>query len=259
MFMQVGFAMVETGYARAKNAVHIMAMNMVIYPVGVLGFWLTGFGFMMGGVSGWPTLGGAAAAPARTRSALHDRRPPLRPLRRVALRAGQRRAGSQQPGDVPVRRGLHGHGGDHPDRRAGRALAVRGVPLLRAVHVDVPVSALRQLGLGRRLAVGAGAEGAPRAWSRRLRRLVGGAHDRRDRRGWRARSSLGPRAGKFRRDGTIVAMPGHNLPMSVLGRWCWPSAGSGSTPARRCRRPTRASPSSPSTPCSPRRPARCRR
>src|SRR5262249_20268540 len=29
--------------------------------------------------------------------------------------------------------------------------------------------------------------------------------------------ALGPRTGKFRRDGTIVAMPGHSLPFTVLG------------------------------------------
>ena len=38
MFMQAGFAMVETGFTRAKNAVNTMAMNFVIYPLGVLGF-----------------------------------------------------------------------------------------------------------------------------------------------------------------------------------------------------------------------------
>ena len=57
MFMQVGFAMVETGFTRAKNAVNTMAMNLVIYPIGVLGFWLVGYGLMMGGVAGWPSLG----------------------------------------------------------------------------------------------------------------------------------------------------------------------------------------------------------
>src|SRR5271154_1630147 len=62
MFMQVGFAMLETGYVRAKNAIHTMAMNLVIYPVGVLCFWLVGYGFMMGGVARVPTLGGAAVA-----------------------------------------------------------------------------------------------------------------------------------------------------------------------------------------------------
>src|SRR5450432_68630 len=60
MFMQVGFAMVETGFTRAKNAVNTMAMNMIVYPIGVLGFWLLGYGLMYGGVSGWPSLGGRA-------------------------------------------------------------------------------------------------------------------------------------------------------------------------------------------------------
>src|SRR5450432_2442970 len=65
MFMQVGFAMVETGFTRAKNAVNTMAMNLVVYPLGVLGFWLVGYGFMMGGVGQWPTLtGGGAPASA---------------------------------------------------------------------------------------------------------------------------------------------------------------------------------------------------
>jgi Amt family ammonium transporter len=57
MFMQVGFAMVETGFTRAKNAVHTMAMNFVIYPIGIVGFWLVGYGLSMGGVEGWRSLG----------------------------------------------------------------------------------------------------------------------------------------------------------------------------------------------------------
>jgi len=61
MFMQLGFAMVETGFTRTKNALHTMAMNLVIYPVGIIGFWLVGYGFAMGGVPGWPALGPAGA------------------------------------------------------------------------------------------------------------------------------------------------------------------------------------------------------
>jgi ammonium transporter, Amt family len=57
MFMQLGFAMVETGFTRSKNAVHTMAMNLVVYPVGVVGFWLLGYGLEMGGVEGWASLG----------------------------------------------------------------------------------------------------------------------------------------------------------------------------------------------------------
>src|SRR5579862_9395926 len=61
MFMQVGFAMVETGFTRAKNAVNTMAMNMVIYPIGVLGFWLLGYGVLAGGNPGPPSLGAPLA------------------------------------------------------------------------------------------------------------------------------------------------------------------------------------------------------
>src|SRR5262249_40238452 len=64
MFMQAGFAMVETRFTRAKNAVHPMGMNFVIYPLGVLGFWLCGYGLMSGGVRDWPTLGAGAGAVA---------------------------------------------------------------------------------------------------------------------------------------------------------------------------------------------------
>ena len=58
MFMQAGFAMVEAGLTRAKNAAHTMAMNFLVYPLGMLGFFLTGFAFMFGGVGSLGTLGG---------------------------------------------------------------------------------------------------------------------------------------------------------------------------------------------------------
>jgi Amt family ammonium transporter len=43
MFMQAGFALVETGLCRAKNAAHTMSMNFMIYPLGCLAFWAYGF------------------------------------------------------------------------------------------------------------------------------------------------------------------------------------------------------------------------
>src|SRR6266540_3742098 len=50
MFMQAGFALVETGLVRAKNVAHTMGMNFLVYSIGVLGFWAVGFGLQMGGV-----------------------------------------------------------------------------------------------------------------------------------------------------------------------------------------------------------------
>lgn len=64
MFMQAGFALVEAGLCRAKNAAHVMSMNFMIYGLGMLGFWICGFAIMFGGYwngpvcIGWqPTLG----------------------------------------------------------------------------------------------------------------------------------------------------------------------------------------------------------
>src|SRR6185436_3658139 len=58
MFMQAGFALAETGFTRAKNAAHTMAMNFMCYPLGMLGFWICGFALMMGGVGAVAALGG---------------------------------------------------------------------------------------------------------------------------------------------------------------------------------------------------------
>ncbi|MBT7710835.1 MAG: ammonium transporter [Deltaproteobacteria bacterium] len=47
-FMQAGFALVESGFTRAKNAVNIMMKNMIDLSVGVISFWLLGFAIMFG-------------------------------------------------------------------------------------------------------------------------------------------------------------------------------------------------------------------
>jgi Amt family ammonium transporter len=60
MFMQAGFAMVETGFTQAKNAGHTMAMNFMVYGLGMLGYWVCGFALQMGGVGGGPLSGGTA-------------------------------------------------------------------------------------------------------------------------------------------------------------------------------------------------------
>lgn len=60
MFMQAGFALVEAGLCRKKNAAHVMAMNFLVYTIGILGFWTVGFAFQMGGVGAMATFGGDA-------------------------------------------------------------------------------------------------------------------------------------------------------------------------------------------------------
>ena len=57
-FFQAGFAMVETGFTRAKNANHTMAMNLIVFLVGMIGFLAIGFAIMFGGVGNIAALGG---------------------------------------------------------------------------------------------------------------------------------------------------------------------------------------------------------
>ena len=83
MFMQAGFAMVETGFTQAKNAGHTMAMNFMVYGLGMLGYWICGFALQMGGVGAGP--------PQRRNRAPHQRihhqpfRKGLRSLRHVGI------------------------------------------------------------------------------------------------------------------------------------------------------------------------------
>src|SRR5258707_3214911 len=58
MFMQAGFAIVETGLSRAKNSNHTMMMNFMVYGVGMLAYWLIGFAIQEGGVGAVSNLGG---------------------------------------------------------------------------------------------------------------------------------------------------------------------------------------------------------
>jgi Amt family ammonium transporter len=60
MFMQAGFAMVESGLCRVKNANHTYMMNFVVYGCGLLAYWLIGFAIQMGGAAGNANLGGLA-------------------------------------------------------------------------------------------------------------------------------------------------------------------------------------------------------
>ena len=59
-FMQAGFAMVETGFTRAKNAANIIMKNLMDFVLGSLGFFLIGYSIMFGddiaGIIGTPAL-----------------------------------------------------------------------------------------------------------------------------------------------------------------------------------------------------------
>jgi len=68
-FMNTGFGCLEAGFCRSKNAVNILAKNFVVFGIASLGYWALGFGFMFGdgssliGTSGW-FLSGIDNSPA---------------------------------------------------------------------------------------------------------------------------------------------------------------------------------------------------
>ncbi len=69
-FMNLGFAMVESGLCRAKNTVNILAKNFIVFAIASASFWFIGWGLMFGngnpfvGLEGLFFAGGADNSPA---------------------------------------------------------------------------------------------------------------------------------------------------------------------------------------------------
>ena len=214
MFMQAGFALVETGFTRARNAANTMAMNLVIYPVGVLGFWLVGYGLMMGGVREWPTLGGTAPGAHELAFHVAGKAWGLLGAARFALvdLAGDP-AGlamflfavvfMDTAATIPT--------GAMAERWKFSAFLVYGLFMSAVLYPLYGnwvwgggwLSSLGvNLGLGHGHVDFAGSS---------VVHMTGGIA------ALAGARILGPRLGKYRVDGTIGLLPGHNLPMSVLG------------------------------------------
>ncbi len=60
LFMQAGFALLTTGLTRAKNAGHMMMINFAAFVVAFIAYYALGFAFNFGGVAPVANLGGAA-------------------------------------------------------------------------------------------------------------------------------------------------------------------------------------------------------
>ena len=214
MFMQVGFALLETGFTRAKNAVNTMAMNMMIYPIGLIGFWLTGYAFMMGGVRAWPSLG-ALAVPGRELAVTLGGRPyGLIGWSKFTLVSVAHDPASlamflfavvfmDTAATIPT--------GSMAERWKFSAFFVYGFFVSMVLY---PLYGnwvwgggwLSQLGVN----LGLGHGHVDFAGSSVVH-MTGGIM------GLAGAIVVGPRIGKFRRDGTIGLLPGHNLPMAVVG------------------------------------------
>jgi ammonium transporter, Amt family len=212
MFMQVGFAMLETGFSRSKNAVHTMAMNLLVYPVGVVGFWLTGFALMYGGVAGFPSLGPGLAVHHELTVGTHA-------LGLIGAAKFALVDVAQDPAHlamflfatlfmdtaatVPT--------GALAERWKLSAFMIYGLfmsMLLYPIYGNWVWGGgwLSQLGT----AFGLGHGHVDFAGSSVVH-MTGGVT------ALAGALVVGPRVGKFRRDGTISVIPGHNLPMAMIG------------------------------------------
>jgi Amt family ammonium transporter len=214
MFMQAGFAMLETGFTRARSAAHTMAMNFVIYPVGVLGFWLVGYGLMMGGVPEWATLGASAPGGHEVALTLGGKAWGLIGAARFALVTVANDPAHlamflftvvfmDTAATIPT--------GAMAERWKFSAFVAYGLfmsMLLYPLYGNWVWGGgwLAQLGLN----LGLGHGHVDFAGSSVVH-MTGGIT------GLAGAIVLGPRLGRFRADGTIGAMPGHNLPMAVVG------------------------------------------
>lgn len=216
MFMQVGFAMVETGFTRAKNAVNTMAMNMVIYPLGVLSFWALGFGLMLGGVPEWDALGPSLASGTAHEIGLHVGGHFFGLLggSKFALLTVARDPSNlamflyaavfmDTAATIPT--------GAMAERWKFAAFLCYGV-FIAAVTYPIYGNWVWGGGWLAGLGVNFGfGHGHVDFAGSSVVHMTGGVT------ALAGTIVLGPRLGKFRRDGTISAIPGHNLPMTVIG------------------------------------------
>lgn len=189
IFMQPGFAMVESGFNAAKNTVNILFKNVVDLCLGALLYYVIGYGLMygdsvVGGFLGWGGVGIGALEAAPAGGVLH---PQVDFLFQVAFAAT---AATIVSGSVA-------------GRMKFSAYLVYTVVLTGLIY---PISGFWQWGEGWLHQMGfhdfAGSL---------VVHAVGGFA------GLAGAIVIGPRLGRFGKDGTPKALPGHNLPLAALG------------------------------------------
>ena len=74
IFMNAGFAMVEAGMCRQKNAVNILAKNLFVFALAVTAYWFVGYSFMYGDsvIDGWLYFAGFFFDPTVTAETISD-------------------------------------------------------------------------------------------------------------------------------------------------------------------------------------------
>ncbi len=226
-FFQCGFAMVETGFTRGKNAAHTMTMNFMVFLVGAIGYFLVGFALQMGGSGGAAGLGMGGAA--------LDSMLKIPGLGGVMGYKGFMLNGTYDAGiyalfffqmvfmdttvTIPT--------GAMAERVKYSAVVITSFFISMVLY---PLFANWVWGggwlatLGANFGLGHGVvdfAGSGVVHSMGGMIALAGA------------IVIGPRIGKFKKDGTARAFPGHKIPMAIIGTiilfFCWFSFNAGST------------------------------
>jgi ammonium transporter, Amt family len=228
-FMQAGFALVETGFTRTKNVAHTMMMNMMVFCIGAVGYWLVGFAFQFGGVnaaySAVTGSGAISGAWAHSPTTLGD----WGSLLSSSLRIGQ---WGFLGGSGFMLMGVGGSTGvlayflfqmvfmdtaaTIPTGSMAERLKFSGFVLMGfwVSMVVYPVLGNWIWGggwlqnLGRIANLGNGAVDFAGSG---VVHMIGGSV------ALAGAIIIGPRIGKFNKDGSANALPGHNIPLGILG------------------------------------------
>jgi Amt family ammonium transporter len=214
MFMQAGFAMAETGFTRAKNAGHTMAMNFMVYALGMLGFWLCGFALQMGGAGPFATLGGGAAMNAEFTIKLFGKEFGLFGMKGFFLSGEAYDVAAfsmflfqmvfmDTTATIPT--------GSMAERWSFKSFMVYGILVGAIIY---PLYANWVWGGGWLAKLGSNfnlGHGHVDFAGSSVVHMTGGVL------AFMGAKMLGPRLGKFNKDGTPNAIPGHHIPMAVVG------------------------------------------
>lgn len=214
-FMQAGFMLVETGFCRSKNAAHVAMTNFVIFAVGALAYWFVGFGLQFGSVGAFFWAPGSEGI-----------------LNSNAIQvAGQAIAGTKGFLVGSLADGTYDPAvfafflfqlvfmdtaativtGAMAERWSFKAFMPFGVFMGALVY---PLYGMWVWGGGWLAQLGANyglGHGVVDFAGSSVVHAVGGFA------ALAGAIVLGPRIGKFKADGTPVAIPGHNIPMAILG------------------------------------------
>ncbi len=214
MFMQAGFAMVEAGFTRAKHVAHTMGMNFFIYVLGIVGFWICGFAIMFGGVGSIGALGGTPGLTHEFTMTLFGKSFGLFGGAGFFLNNNVYDVGifalflfqmvfMDTTATIPT--------GAMAERWKFKAFAVYGLFISMIVYPLYGnwiwgggwLSALgTNFGLGHGVVDFAGSS---------VVHMVGGVA------ALAGAMVIGPRLGKYNKDGSVNAIPGHNIPMAMIG------------------------------------------